>query len=92
MQAVADKVRWYYDGGHEWLAVPVALVKAAGIWDQVSACSYIDRALAIVYLEGDCDAALYCDAARLDNDAINAMEQVDLGEYAFIRNLYRFRR
>ena len=51
---------WITDPGHAWLRVPLADYTAAGI--TASKFSYVDAEY--VYLEEDCDAALYLDIYR----------------------------
>ena len=58
------------DAGHGWLSVPIQDVMDAGIADQISSCSYISRTR--VYLEEDCDAALFLKAANIDGLSIKS--------------------
>ena len=51
---------WITDPGHAWLRVPLADYTAVGI--TASKFSYVDAEY--VYLEEDCDAALYLDIYR----------------------------
>jgi hypothetical protein len=56
-----SKLVWISDPGHAWLRVPIGDYFASGI--QASRYSYVDTAY--VYLEEDCDAELYLDAAQI---------------------------
>ena len=53
---------WAHDAGHEWLAVKLSYVVALKIKDKISSYSYVKGNT--VYLEGDCDAAVFFDAYR----------------------------
>lgn len=62
------KYRFIEDPGHGWLEVPLSELHNLGIADDISACSYISNAGGttgkLVYLEEDCDLAVFCDALR----------------------------
>ena len=63
------QVRYHQDHSHGWLEVPLSEVIRLGFGPKVSSCSYIrdaGRANATVFLEEDCDASLYVDAAKAD--------------------------
>jgi hypothetical protein len=51
---------FHEDAGHGWLEVPIADVKKLGIYDKITAYSYIkgDK----LYIEEDCDASTFCRA------------------------------
>jgi len=51
---------FHEDPGHGWLAVKRAELERLGILNQVSSCSY--QRGDTVYLEEDCDAALFVEA------------------------------
>jgi len=51
---------WAVDAGHEWLAVKQEELINLNIADQISAYSFMKGGT--VYLEGDCDAAVFIDA------------------------------
>lgn len=53
---------FFSDPGHGWLRITRDDVNASGIADKVSSYSY--QRGRWVYLEEDCDAALYIDALR----------------------------
>jgi hypothetical protein len=57
------KLTFFSDGGHGWLAVKRSLLVELGIDKKVSHCSY--QKGETVYLEEDCDAALFYDAYTL---------------------------
>lgn len=56
---------FFEDAGHGWLAVPIKDILKAGIKDQISGYSYIDRTR--VYLEEDGDLSLFMNAAPAFN-------------------------
>jgi hypothetical protein len=67
------------DPGHEWLSVPVADVAAARFTP--SACSYIDRAAGLAYLEEDCDAPGFLRAAGLiGRPELRDVREIDHGD------------
>ena len=51
---------WAIDAGHEWLAVKMKELEELNIADKISSYSYVKGGT--VYLEGDCDAAVFIDA------------------------------
>ena len=55
-------VFWYSDPAHGWMAVDRADLKTLGIAEEVSVFSYSNGTT--VFLEEDCDAALYLRAAE----------------------------
>jgi len=56
------KVTFLNDPGHGWLSVSNKDVKELGIADQISRYSYMSPTRS--YLEEDCDAGVYMDAAK----------------------------
>jgi hypothetical protein len=52
------------DPGHGWLAVPYSDLMALKIIESVSTYSYHDKRHGLVWLEEDCDAGLYLQAAK----------------------------
>jgi hypothetical protein len=54
---------WHTDSGHSWLAAHVSLVEALKLDRKISRYSYFDKRAAVVYLEEDCDAPLFINAA-----------------------------
>ena len=57
------------DPGHGWLSVKRQLIEELGISDQISSYSY--QRGERVYLEEDCDASLFVEAARAAGMTIN---------------------
>ncbi len=51
------KVIFYTDPGHGWYRIPIWVLQALGIAEQISPYSYINSKY--VYLEEDADAALF---------------------------------
>lgn len=56
------KLYAHCDAGHSWLAVKKDLLNSLGIAEKISRCSYQKGKTA--YLEEDCDAMLFIDAAK----------------------------
>ena len=54
------KITNFQDGGHGWFAVKRSLLKELDLMTKISSCSY--QKGETVYLEEDCDAALFFDA------------------------------
>ena len=61
------------DPGHGWLVVPLADIKASGIADDISSCSYSHAGM--VYLEEDCDYATFMLAVTGKGWAISVTER-----------------
>lgn len=57
------RLYWVADCGHEWLAVPEFMARQVS---GISSFSYISPTGTTVYLEGDCDAALFFAHYELD--------------------------
>ncbi len=72
-QTMTKKYKYFQDPGHGWIAVPLAELKTLGIADQISEYSYILGP--IVYLEEDCDAAIWHEAVKAKGEA-PAFEEV----------------
>ena len=68
-----QKLIFHCDSGHGWLEVPRADVIALGIADKVSPWSYIGGHS--IYLEEDCDAGLYLDAAKAAGYTLHIVEK-----------------
>ena len=83
------KLSFHCDSSHGWLEVNRADVDALGIADKISRYSYLngDR----VFLEEDCDASHFLDAAKAHGWTINVQEKHTNGD-SFIRNFSRFER
>ena len=67
------KLTFYTDPGHGWLEVSRADLGALGIAGNVSNYSYQNRDR--VYLEEDCDATLYLEAAKAAGWRVTMREQ-----------------
>ncbi len=67
------KLNFYSDGGHGWLAVPLALLDRLALLDKVSSYSYMRGGLA--HLEEDCDYSLFAAAARAANLTFTVRER-----------------
>ena len=77
------KRNFYTDPGHGWLEVKYSELKELEIEDKISSYSYIkDDA---VYLEEDCDAAVYFDAMKAKGNEVEIIELVQLDDYHEIR-------
>jgi hypothetical protein len=74
-----QKLTFHCDPSHGWLEVPREDIDALGIADQISAYSYAMAAThkraGMVYLEEDCDASLFLDAAKAAGWTIQIVEK-----------------
>lgn len=78
---------FHTDPGHGWLQVPMADVQRLGIADKISRCSYRDGGMA--YLEEDCDAPRFLQAAEAAGWKVKLTESNTNGE-SRIRRLSSF--
>ena len=81
------KLTFHTDAGHGWLKVNRADIDALGIADQISSYSY--QKGDFVYLEEDCDASRFFEAAKAAGWILNMKDQNCAG-YSAIRNYERF--
>ena len=58
------------DPGHGWLKVSTLEIIRLGIADRISTCSYIDWSGKNVYLEEDCDLAIFAVAKGWTRETI----------------------
>ena len=76
------------DPGHGWLSVPRTMLEALEITNQISHSSYQHGNR--VYLEEDCDAAVFVDAARARGLTIEIVttyaQRTPIRSYAAYRN------
>jgi hypothetical protein len=88
-----QKLTFHCDRGHGWLEVPREDIDALGLADQISAYSYAmastHKRAGMVYLEEDCDASLYLDAAKAAGYTLNIVEKYTDGDSP-IRNMKRY--
>jgi len=77
---------FHTDPGHGWLEVPKSLISELGIENQITPCSYMDDENG--YLEEDCDAAVFADAAKSQGYELTFAEHFK--EHTPIRNLRSF--
>jgi hypothetical protein len=78
---------FHADPAHGWLEVPAHELYFLNIAHKISRYSYTDTKK--VYLEEDCDAALYFNAAKRNGWNITTTEKFTNGE-SFIRRLPKF--
>ena len=83
------KLTFHADPSHGWLEVDFADLDALNITTQVSRYSYHSGTRA--FLEEDCDAGLYLDAAKEHGWTVNITEKYTNHD-SFIRSLNRFER
>lgn len=81
------KLTFHTDAGHGWLKVNRADIDALGIADQISRYSYQKGDYA--YLEEDCDASRFLEAAKAAGWILNMRDQNCAG-YSSIRHFDRF--
>jgi hypothetical protein len=88
-----QKLTFHCDRGHGWLEVPREDIDALGLANQISAYSYAmastHKRAGMVYLEEDCDASLYLDAAKAANWTIQIVEKYTDTD-SHIRNMARY--
>lgn len=60
---MAKEYIWAHDAGHEWLAVKASELVNLGIASKITSFSYVKGGT--VYLEGDCDAATFIEAYKV---------------------------
>ena len=80
------RITVYSDPGHAWGAVPVRLLVSSGIEREISACSYLDAAKGMAYLEEDRDLPRLVRAARERGFTVVWDERHSDGE-CFVRRL-----
>lgn len=78
-----QRLTFHTDPGHGWLEVTRADLVELGILGLVSAYSYTDGPR--FYLEEDCDATLYLEAAKAAGWVLNLVDKY--AEDSFIREL-----
>jgi hypothetical protein len=81
-------ITYHTDPGHGWLAVPLSLIRRLNLMGKISACSYIDSAAdaPVVYLEEDCDAGLFMNAAKQREITVDIVDR-HLNKDHWIRHL-----
>jgi hypothetical protein len=82
------KFTFHVDPGHGWLEVPRHMVET--IASQISACSYESRDGKTVYLEEDCDAAVFARHLEAKGQTLEYEEKIHTTD-AFIRRLPSFK-
>lgn len=85
-QAQARTFNFHADPGHGWLEVPIELVRELGIADKISRFSYVSRDQKIAYLEEDCDAHRFVQAAENAGMRVTP-NYMHSNRDSFIRNL-----
>jgi len=78
---------YHEDPGHGWLEVSRADIQDLGIEEKISPCSYVDHRdhWTTAYLEEDCDASTFLDAARGAGIAVTMKERYS--DPCFVREL-----
>jgi len=79
--------RFFADSGHGWLEVLIDEIETLGLTDTISRYSY--RSGPKVYLEEDCDAALFINAKENLGIKVQMQEHVVDGD-SFVRTLPRY--
>lgn len=90
----------YDDGGHCYCAVPLEYLRDLRISKLVSGYSYIDHNAGIVYLEEDCDMAVFCERMKADGIEFSFNEEFaeeidyidDDGDECSMRWIHQFNR
>jgi hypothetical protein len=78
-----EKRNFHTDPGHGWLEVKYSELKELGIEEKISSYSYVKDN--VVYLEEDCDAAVYLDAMKAKGVEIKLIELIQRDDYHEIR-------
>ena len=73
-----QRLTFHTDSSHGWLEVPRADAIALGLAEKISAYSYMGGLS--LYLEEDCDASLYLDAAKAAGYILNIVEKYTDGD------------
>jgi hypothetical protein len=73
-----QKLTFHTDSGHGWLEVPRADAIALGLAEKISPYSYMGGQS--LYLEEDCDAGLYLDAAKAAGYTLHIVEKYTDGD------------
>lgn len=63
-EEITKKYVFESDPGHGWLGVPGKDVLELGVKDSISQYSYYNRKTDTFWLEEDCDASVFIDAAK----------------------------
>lgn len=79
---------YYTDPGHGWLAVAIEELDLLGIRDQISNYSY--RKDGIVYLEEDCDMAVFMNAMEAKGVEVKLKNVNEPRNDSIIRSYRRF--
>ena len=66
------KFNFHSDPSHGWVKVPKSLIKKLGIEDKISSFSYVKNDY--VFLEEDCDLALFLDAMKKEGTKVEFRE------------------
>ena len=82
------KKKFHTDPAHGWLEVNYSELKDLKIEDKISSYSYIKDD--IVYLEEDCDVAVYLDAIKAQGNEIEFIELNNPVNYHEIRDYKSF--
>lgn len=82
--------RFHSDGGHGWLEVPKAELRALGIAGSITPYSYQSRDGRVAYLEEDCDLSTFARAKGWTPDGSAPIEEVHSRGDSFVRSLPRF--
>lgn len=71
-------VDFIIDPGHGWLKVPLCVLDQWGLLPQITPYSYIRLGVrqSFAYLEEDCDASVFMDAAKQRGVAVKLRERV----------------
>ncbi|MDO8611125.1 MAG: hypothetical protein Q7R95_11420 [bacterium] len=85
------KLNFHSDPGHGWLQVPLSEIQRLGIGKQISHYSYMSARgpNPLVYLEEDCDASIFIEAAKSKGEQIE-FNDVSYNDECFIRGLPNF--
>jgi len=84
------KYKLISDPGHGWLKVPLLQILQLDIAGKISTCSYIDASNKFVYLEEDCDLAVFARAKGWPAGSISEHLIEVFEEHCNIRQMQSF--
>ena len=81
--------KFHHDAGHGWLKISVADFVKAKCSEKISVCSYYDKHF--VYLEEDCDATRFEEAAKAQGFEVEHEATIYDGDNSPIRRKARYK-
>lgn len=85
-------LHWYNDPSHGWLGVPMRMLIASGVANEISTCSYRSAKTRVAYLEEDCDAPKFLRAIGMSFEQAAGIPATTYDGQCFIRWLNSYER